>query len=225
MTDAVLITGATKGIGRATARRFAEAGYDLIAVARTPTDLAAMQEEWLQAYPGRILRPVAADLAEATGRSRLEQQLATLPPPAVVVCNAGRYSALPLLKAPDELPDMLALNFWAPYYLARYLLPQMIERGSGHWITVGSVATRDDTAGIGQYAVSKYAVEGLHRSLAHELRATGLHTTLVIPGATYTASWQDEDRIPERILAPEQVAEAIFAASRNPQTHEVMIRP
>jgi short-subunit dehydrogenase len=225
MTDSVLITGATKGIGRATARRFAETGYDLIAVARTPSDLVSMQEEWLQTYPAQTLHPIAADLADAVGRTRLEHQLALLPQPAVVVCNAGRYAALPLLEAPDELPGIMALNFWAPYYLARFLLPQMIERGTGHWITVGSVATRDDTAGIGQYAVSKYAVEGLHRSLAHELRGTGLHTTLVVPGATYTASWQDEDNVPERILTAEQVAAAILAATRNPHTQEVVIRP
>lgn len=225
MDKSVLITGATRGIGRATARSFAAAGYNIIAVARTASDLAAMQEEWLQNYPQSSLQTCAADLATTAGREQLTQRLSLLAVPHVVVCNAGAYRYLGLLDEPDALPELMDLNFWAPYYLARHLLPRMIDRGSGHWITIGSVATRDDTAGIGSYAVSKYAVEGLHRSLAHEARETGLHFTLLVPGATYTSSWEDEDQVPERILAAEEVAEAVLAATRNPGTREVVIRP
>ena len=225
MANSVLITGATRGIGRATAQCFAANRYDIIAVARTESDLIALQEEWLQTYPHSRLRAIVADLANTAGRTGLEEQLALLPPPDVVVCNAGRFAALRLLGEPDELPGLMEVNFWAPYYLARRLLPQLVKRGSGHWITVGSVATRDDTAGTGQYAVTKYALEGLHRSLVHETQNSGLHFTLVVPGATYTSSWQEEDHVPARILSAEEVAEAIFAATRNPGTREVVIRP
>jgi short-subunit dehydrogenase len=221
MAKTILITGATRGIGRAAAAVFAAAGYSVIAVARTETDLVTMQAQWRQQFPGVILRTLAVDLTDPSGLD----ELATLPLADVVLCNAGWFRALPLLTAQDELSGLMEVNFWAPYRLARRLLPRMSERGAGHWITVGSVATRDDTAGTGQYAVSKYALEGLHRSLEHETRGRGLHFTLVVPGATHTSSWDDEDFVPDRILSAEEVAQAILAASANPQLQEVVIRP
>jgi NADP-dependent 3-hydroxy acid dehydrogenase YdfG len=118
----------------------------------------------------------------------------------------------------------LATNVRAPFSLIHALLPAMIERGSGHIVTIGSIAGRQPFAGNGAYAAGKFAIRGLHGVLDAELRGTGVRTTLVEPAATDTGLWDAIDHeknpgLPERsaMLRPEAVADAVlFALSRAP---------
>lgn len=214
----VLVTGATGGIGRAVARRLADAGADLVLVARTRDRLEAIAAPLgATAVPGDAGDP--ADVAVV--RDRVEGDGGTYG----LVNAAGTFDLAPVAETdPAMFERMIHGNLRAPFLMTRALLPGMLERGAGHVVTVGSVAGRVALPGNGAYSASKYGVRGLHEVLMAELRGTGVRTTLVEPTATDTGIWDplapdDRDDLPARdeMLAPDAVADAVlFALTRPP---------
>lgn len=225
----IIITGASRGIGRATAERFAAAGWAVATASRSEARLVEMRAHWRDRFPQSPLLALPADLS--TGRGR-ESFLTTVarhwPRVDILVNNIGAYQPATLLDAPDYLPSLLELNLLAAYACCRTFLPGMRKQGYGHVVTVGSVATRDFPVPAGQYSVSKYALEGLHRALEAELRGSGLRTTLLVPGATHTASWAEEEVSGEALLSPETIAAVIWRSCTQAGkvwTREIVIRP
>jgi len=208
-----LVTGASRGIGAATADALQAAGARVIRVARSlppandsvnlPADLTD---------PGQV-----EALAERVRRE--------VGPPDVVVSNAGGFL---LRRLEDtsiaEFDAQLAINLRAAFALARAFLPMLRSAGRGSFITVGSVADHVGFPENAAYAASKYGLRGLHETLLAEYRGTGVRLTLVSPGPTDTAVWEpyDPDRregFPPRaaMLRPADVAEAVmFVATRPP---------
>ncbi len=224
----VLITGGTKGIGRATARRFAEAGWSVAVVARTGPDLEEMEQHWKSAYHTPLL-PIEADLQR---REEAAQAIATVQQHwkgvDVLINNVGRFVPARLADGPEVLPEFLDLNVLAAYYLCRGVVPNMQQRGAGRILTVGSVATLDHPAHMGAYTVSKYALLGLHRALRAELAESPIVCKMVVPGATYTDSWKGVDIDPRQILAADTIADALFRQATEPPdatADEWVIRP
>ena len=213
---AVLVTGATGGIGRAVARQLAEAGAVLYLVARTRDRLEAVAGE----LGGTALPADSGDPeAVAAVRSRVEgHELYGL------VNAAGTFDLAPVAEtSPDLLERMIHGNLRAPVLMTRALLPGMLERGRGHVVTVGSVAGRVPLPGNGAYAASKYGVRGFHAVLEQELRGTGVRSTLVEPAATDTGIWDPldpdgRDDLPGRaaMLSSDAVADAILYAMTRP---------
>ncbi len=218
-----LVTGASRGIGAAAARALADAGARVARVARTLPD--HRDDRYLD-LPCDLTDPrqVEALATRVLGAEGV---------PAVVVSNAGGFLLQPLERTtPADFDTQIALNLRGSFLLARAFLPAMRDAGGGSFITVGSVADHTGFPENAAYAASKYGLRGLHETLAAEYRGTGVHLTLVSPGATDTTIW--DPFAPERrpgfpsraeMLRPEDVADAIlFAASRPDHVHVDWIR-
>lgn len=225
----IVITGVTKGIGRAIAERLAKEGKAILGVARSEVDLNAMQETWNEQFPEARLLTVVADLSNQEGCDKVSDVIDKRALPiAYLVHNVGLFTPGHLLGEEDVLAELLPLNLLAAHRLTRRLLPAMISRGEGGLVTIGSVATTDFPEGMGAYTVSKYALEGWHKALVNELSGTGLTTSLIVPGATLTASWDGQDYDPSRILSPDQVAEAVWMTMQSSPPggdHTIVLRP
>lgn len=212
-----LVTGASRGVGRAVALGLAEAGADLV----------------LSSRGGRALREVA----EATGGDAVEADLERLSevdrlvgaagerfggPPEVLVNAAGCFDLAPVVQLPlADFERHLRVNLRAPFALVRALLPGMLARGSGHLLHVGSVAGRRAYPENAAYSASKYGLRGFHEVLRLELAGTGVRTTLVEPGPVDTGAWDGLEArlgrdLPARdsMLRPEAVADAVLACLR-----------
>jgi NADP-dependent 3-hydroxy acid dehydrogenase YdfG len=208
----VVVTGASRGIGAEVARRLAADGARLALVARGREALAALAEE-LGAEP--VVCDVA-DLAQVEGAAARIETLAG-GAPDVVVNNAGVFSIGAAHEmSVDTFRRTLDVNLVAPFALVRAFLPGMRARGSGHLVTVGSVADRNIFPGNAAYSASKYGLRALHEVLRAELRGTGVRTTLVSPGPVNTDLWDPIDPDNQagftpraQMLGAAEVAEAI----------------
>ncbi len=213
-----VVTGASRGIGAATAELLAAEGAEVVRVARS-----------LKAGSRGRIHDLPCDLTDSEAVSRLGTRIeAERGAPDIVVSNAGAFMLRPLGDTePADLELQLAVNIKAPFYVARAFLPPMREAGKGSFISVGSAADHTGFPGNAAYAASKYGLRGLHETLLAEYRGTGVRLTLVSPGATDTAVWDPVDpdnraELPPRgnMLRPADVAEAIlFVATRPPHVH------
>jgi NAD(P)-dependent dehydrogenase (short-subunit alcohol dehydrogenase family) len=212
-----LVTGASRGIGAATAAALRGAGARVIRVARSLAD-----------GPHDGYLDFACDLTDLAALDRVGRRiLAEVGAPDVVVSNAGAFLLRPLERTePAELAAQLAINLVAPFALARLILPAMRAAG-GAFITIGSIADHVGFPGNSAYAASKYGLRGLHETLVAEYRGTGVRLSLVSPGPTDTAAWdpvrpESRDGFLRRadMLRPADVAEAVlFIATRPPHVH------
>ncbi|MEM6771886.1 MAG: SDR family oxidoreductase [Bacteroidota bacterium] len=217
MSRHILITGATKGIGRACAEWFAEQGWSVTAIARTGADLVAMRSQWQQRWPATELVTVAADLSSPSG-------VATVPALAydVVLLNAAAFKPGRLLDDGDTFAELLDLNVMGNHRLARRLLPALRTRGTGHLIVIGSTGTDHWKGHMTAYVATKFALRGLYYGWEQDLKGSGVLTTLVAPGATLTASWDNEIPPPD-ILAPAQVAEVVWQVIERGFTGRIIV--
>jgi 3-hydroxybutyrate dehydrogenase len=174
-----LITGASRGIGKATAEQLSLEGYRVVLVAR---DRGAL-EEVAEALPGPAL-VVASDV---TDPRRVEEVFATTEqewgPVEVLVANAGAATAAALVDTTDEdWQQILDLNLTAPFRCIRRALPPMLDRGWGRIVVVASVASKHGESMISAYTASKHGVLGLVRSAASEVANRGVTVNAVCPG-------------------------------------------
>jgi NADP-dependent 3-hydroxy acid dehydrogenase YdfG len=215
-----LVTGASRGIGLATAKRLASAGVRVALVARTESVLAEAAED-----AGGVA--LAADVSDASAVAALARRAGELfgdASPDILVNAAGAFALGPLAETDTETFDrQLAVNLRAPFLVIRAFLSAMLERGSGHIVTIGSVAGRLALPGNGAYGASKFGVRGLHAVLDLELRGSGVRSTLVEPAATDTPLWDAIDRtihaeLPsaDAMLDADDVADAVIYALTRP---------
>jgi 3-hydroxy acid dehydrogenase/malonic semialdehyde reductase len=178
---AALVTGASRGIGRATCLRLARDGYDIVALARNEAELEALAIEIAQI--GRKCRLIVLDLAHPPAIAAALYGLNV----DVLVNNAGVGVTKPFMElAPDEWHRMIDVNVNALYHVTRAVLPGMVERGHGHVCTIGSIAGRSAFVGGSCYAASKGFVTSWAESLMLEVRDRGVKVSVVMPGGVAT---------------------------------------
>lgn len=220
-----LVTGASRGIGRAIADRLAAAGTRVVALARTGDALAALAD----AYPPDRVVPISVDLQHpgqlADALSAAHAALAGAPD--LLVNNAGVFVVGPAHETGgDAFAAVLDANLAAPFRVVQTFLAEMRERGAGHVITIGSVADRQIFPGNAAYAASKYGVRALHEVLRAECRGTGVRCTLISPGPVDTPLWDpldlDQPGFTPRsaMLGADDVADAVlYAATRRAEVN------
>lgn len=191
---AALVTGASRGIGAAIARRLAREGARVALVARDGRALEALAAELgngAVAAACDLHLPGAADVVQAALDDLGADE------PDILVNNAGSFVVAPALETSVDLfRETLELNLTAPFAFVRTFLPAMHRHGSGHIVTVGSIADRAVFPGNAAYAASKHGLRALHEVLRAELRGSGVRTSLVSPGPVDTTLWDalDPDR-------------------------------
>ncbi|NML19720.1 SDR family oxidoreductase [Pseudoflavitalea sp. G-6-1-2] len=226
----IVITGASKGFGRAIAETFAVQGHDLFLCSRSATDLYKTLEQLMQRYPERSIKAMPADLSEKSQAVEFgEWVLGSGKPIDVLVNNAGSFEPGSVYNEPEGLLEkMMAVNLYSAYHLTRTIVPAMIERKQGHIFNMCSIASLHAYSNGGAYSVSKFALAGFSRNLREEMKPYGIKVTGVYPGAAFTNSWAGSGIDPQRIMTAQDIATMIHAASQlSPQAcvEDIVLRP
>ena len=181
-----LITGASRGIGRDIALRYAREGADIIAVARNQNELASLGEE-IKAFDVRYLAIPANLRKQSEFEAIVQKSLAEFGRIDFLVNNAGVGFWAPIQEIrAEQYDEMFDVNMKAVFLLTQACLPQMIERKSGHIINIASTSSRWAYPEGTIYCASKFAVLGFNEALAKELRTTGVRVTAICPGQVNT---------------------------------------
>ncbi|MCH8904994.1 MAG: SDR family oxidoreductase [Bacteroidetes bacterium] len=226
----VIITGATKGIGKATAYKFASEGANLAICARTEGDLESLSDDISSKFPPSRVLKSHFDVADKNEvKSFAEMVLKEWDHIDVLINNAGMFKPGEIHKEEEGvLEEMINTNLYSAYHLSRALIPKFIEQKSGHIFNLCSTASVIAYPNGGAYSISKFALLGMTKNLRKELETYNIKVTAIIPGATFTDSWSDSGIPEDRFMAPEDIASAIWSAyslSPNANVDEILIRP
>jgi short-subunit dehydrogenase len=229
MNKFIVITGGTKGIGRALVLRFAENGFNIITCSRNLADLEVLKEEVEKLYNRKVYIQ-AADLSKKQDISAFSEfVLKTTPKVDVLVNNTGVFIPGSIKDEPEgSLEMMINTNLFSAYHLTRALLPAILPHKKGHIFSMSSIAGITAYASGGSYSITKYAMQGFTKCLREELKEDGIKVTAVLPGATFTASWEGVDLPHERFMKAEDVAESVWSAyslSERTVVEEIVLRP
>jgi len=217
-----VVTGASRGIGRAVAEALEGAGALVVRLSRTSTEERPLDSMRRTGGHDRRVEIKCDVTLERDVRRATDTVLSTVGPPHILVNNAGLFLLKPLVETTgEEFLQQLDVNLLGAFLILRAFVPAMADH-DGHVVTIGSVADHVGFPGNAAYAASKFGVRGLHETLVAEFRGSGVRFTLVSPGPTDTAAWDpvDPDSRPgftprARMMRPDDVAAAIlFAATR-----------
>jgi short-subunit dehydrogenase len=225
-----IVTGASRGIGKAVAQIFALHGYNLFLCSKNETHLLKTVEELQTSFPNISIAAKAFDLSNKQQAQLFGEWVRvnadTLD---VLINNAGTFIQGNISDEPDgALEEMLHVNLYSAYYTTRALLPKMMAEKTGHIFTICSIASLAAYPNGGAYSISKYALLGFTKNLRRELMPYNIKVTAIIPGAVYTDSWKDSGIAESRIMEAEDIATIIYTASRlSPQAtvEEIVMRP
>ena len=212
----VVITGASKGFGRAIAETFAAKGHNLFICSRNEIALYKAMEELLTRYPDIKIKAKARDISKKEEAVDFgEWLLANAYNIDILVNNAGRFIPGSIYNESDSaLEEMMQTNLFSAYHLTRTLLPAMMKRKSGHIFNICSIASLNAYNNGGAYSISKFALHGFSKNLREELKPHNIKVTAVFPGAAYTDSWSESGIDPKRIMEANDIATMVYAASQ-----------
>ncbi len=224
----VVITGAGKGMGKATAEKFAE-GNNLFICARNEKELSETAAELEAKYNCKVLYFIA-DLSEKNSAQEFGrwvlQQAGNVD---ILINNAGQFIPGSIYNEEDGLLEkMININLYAAYHVTRTLLPAMMDKKQGHIFNICSIAALKAYDNGGSYSISKFALMGLSKNLREELKPYNIKVTAVYPGAVYTSSWHESGVAESRIMEAADIAKVIFDSSMlSPQAciEDIVIRP
>ena len=225
-----VVTGASKGIGKAIASAFAGAGAKVVLAARTHETLEQVAADLRES--GAEALAVPTDVTDVDAVQRLiEQTLDVYQHVDILVNNAGVGYFGPVVDfAPDDWDAVLNSNLKAVYLCAKYALPPMLAQGSGQIINVLSIAAKVAFEASAAYCAAKAGALALTKVLASEVRQQNIRVTAVLPGSVHTPFWDDVPEHPdfEQMLKPEHVADTVVSICQQPPgmvTEEIVVMP
>ena len=227
----VLITGASRGIGKAIADIFAANGHTIFLSSRNEKVLSATATELQSTYPAAAVKAKAFDLSTREQAVALAGWMGELGAvPDILVNNAGSFEPGSVYNEPEGvLESQLATNLYSAYHLTRALLPSMMKEGAGrHIFNMCSIASLKAYQNGGAYSVSKFALYGFSQNLREEMKPHGIKVTAVLPGAVLTDSWAGFDNSSKRIMEAADIAQMVYAASQlsiQACVEEIVVRP
>lgn len=213
-----VVTGASRGIGAAIARKLALDGAEVILVARDKQRLQQVEEQ-IKSEGGQA-RHYSVDLADTEAVEKFANEIQTiLGTPDILVNNAGSGSWKFVHETtPDEALQMMEVPYFAAFNLTRAFLPEMMKRNSGHIVNISSVSSRFVWPGATAYHAARWAVKGFTEALRSDLYKTKIGVTLYESGVVESEYWQNNPGSRQRVpkiammipnLTPEQVAMAV----------------
>jgi short-subunit dehydrogenase len=229
MNKLIVITGGTKGIGRAVAEKFGSQNFDIIVSARNQSELNLMKDD-LEKKFGVSVFVQSVDMSKKDAVAKFSTFILSLNRTIdVLINNAGYFVPGEISEEKDGiLESMIEANLYSAYNMTRGVVKKMKETRTGHIFNMCSIASIEAYPNGGSYAISKFALLGFSKCLREELKPHAIRVTAVMPGATRTTSWEGTDLPDERFMSAEDVAESIFAAySLSPRSvvEEILIRP
>ncbi|HVI43897.1 MAG TPA: SDR family oxidoreductase [Chitinophaga sp.] len=225
-----VITGASKGIGKAIAERLVQEGFNVIICARNPDTLAAAKSVIQAKNPAATVIAESVDMGDKAQVLAFAEKVKTaFTTVDILVNNAGIFIPGAIHQEPDGLLEQLmAVNVYSAYHLTRELLPLMIAQQSGHIFNMCSTASYKAYPNGGSYSITKYALLGFNKNLREELQSYNIRVTAVSPGPTLTPSWDGFDGPPDRMMPPEDIASVIWSSytlAKQTVIEEILLRP
>lgn len=230
MSKIAIVTGGTKGIGRAIVLKFVKNRFDIITCSRNQKDLENLKSEVEQEYPDSTIFIKNTDLSIKTEVMDfvtfcLDKKGAI----EILINNTGVFIPGKISSEPEgNLEMMMNTNLYSAYHLTRGILPSMMKIRNGYIFNICSVASIMPYANGGSYSISKYAMLGMTKVLREEMKEHGIRVTAVLPGATLTASWDGVDLPDSRFIKADDVADAVYGAyclTESSVVEEIVIRP
>lgn len=216
----VLITGASSGIGNASAIQFAKEGASIVLVARNKEKLDKVNEELKKFSVSTLV--CECDISDKSQVKKMSEKVfQKFESIDILVNNAGFaiYGSISDLTI-EEIESQMKTNYFGMVYCTKIFLPKMIEKKSGHIVNVASVAASMGLPGIASYCASKFAMLGFSEGLKHELKETGVGVTVVSPIMVQTnffdhSSFENVPKYSPTSISAETVAKAILKASNS----------
>jgi short-subunit dehydrogenase len=229
-TKNALITGATKGIGRAVSIAFAKQGINLSICSRNEKELTDFKSELHEVSPKITVVTLLADCSKRDEvinfAAFTEKKLGFVD---IIVNNVGMYKHVSILNdSEDSFQKQIDTNLMPSYELYRFFGKSMVSVGKGHIFNICSVAALNPIAEAGVYSVTKYALLGLNKVMRLEMQGHGVKVTAIIPGSTLTDSWKGIEVDKNTMVLPEDVASAItniLNMSAGANVDELIIKP
>lgn len=225
-----LITGATKGMGRAIAEKLAQHGCNLLLSARDGEALEALKTNLEAQNPTISVHYFPCDFSEGAQLTQLIQWIErTAPDLDILVNNVGIFKPVSILdESAADFDLQMRINYYTPHILSRAVGRNMRKNRRGHIFNISSIASRIPVSSAGTYTVTKYAVMGLTHVLRDELRPYDVKVTEIIPGSTLTSSWEGTTIPADQFILPTDIAAAIVTClrmSEGANVDEMVIKP
>ncbi len=226
----IIVTGATKGIGRAIAIALAKEGHNLSICARNTQELELFKAELNLINEEIIIHTHTADLSiQSDVQNYGASALAAFHTIDVLINNAGSYVGGALLhEAAGQLDSMIQTNLMSAYHLTRIIAPTMVVNNKGLIINMCSIASINAYANGGAYSISKFALYGFSKNLREELKDKNVKVMSILPGATWSNSWAGVDLPSDRIMEANDIAKIVVTALHLSDTaviEDIILRP
>jgi short-subunit dehydrogenase len=229
MKRSIIVTGGTKGIGRAIISLFADKGFDIVTCSRSEADLEGLKTELGTKYPEVAISFMVADLSiKEEVQKFVDFARSNVHTLDVLVNNSGVFIPGMISEEKDgAFKEIMDTNLGSAYYVTRGLI-NPIKNAQGHIFNMCSTASIMPYVNGGSYCISKFALLGMTKVLREEMKPFGVKVTAVMPGATFTSSWAGTDLPEDRFMKADDVAHAIwgaYAMSSRSVVEEIVIRP
>lgn len=225
-----IITGATKGIGRAVALKFLQEGYNIGICARHQDDLDQFRLVFEPEFPQQKIITIQADLERKEDVERFgDSMLHAFTAIDVLVNNAGVFLPGTVLEeALEQLERQINTNLYSAYMLSQMIGKKMCDQASGHIINICSLASLQAYAGGSSYSISKYAMLGMSDNFRAALKPFRVKVTAVCPGPTMSASWEGSGVPEEKLMPAADIADMVFSCAEtsfNTCVERIVINP
>jgi 3-oxoacyl-[acyl-carrier protein] reductase len=208
-----IVSGATKGIGKAVSLALAKAGYNLALGARNLVELEALKKEIETDYQVKVLVKSVDFSSRFEVVNFAETVMNAWGAVTVIVNNVGGYT---MGKIDEEeegtLDKMLKINLWSAYYLTLPFLEGMRKQKTGHIFNICSIVAKQPRKEAPSYTIAKYALKGLSDVLREDMREHQVKVTTIYPGSVSTASWDGIDAPIDTFVQPSDIANAVLTA-------------
>jgi short-subunit dehydrogenase len=224
-----IVTGASKGLGRAISEKLAQKGYNLFLSSRNMHELEIVAQDLRSKYKVSI-QIETADLSNKAEAIELGVKIAKkFDEINVLVNNAGLFLPGQVHNEEDGiLEQQINTNLYSAYNLTRSLMPTLLKTPNAHIFNMCSVASKIAYPNGGSYSISKFALLGFSKALREELKPKNIKVTAILPGAAWSDSWKGVDLPYERLMEANDVAEALVSClnlSASACVEEILLRP